>query len=95
MLQIYDECATFGYRPTRFLRTVNEHGGLGAARRSLNADDLSEGFERLWEENRLDLSVEAVVLREPWRQPFDQEELAPAFRRLEDMDYFKGPAQHQ
>ena len=95
MLRIYCECETFGYRPTRFLRMVNERGGLKTARRLLHADHLSDGFARLWEEQRLDLSVEAVVLREPWRRLFTEVELAIASRRLEDMGYFEGSAQAQ
>ena len=90
MLYIYDECDAFGYRPTRFLRMVNEHGGLETARRLLHSDRLSDGFERLWEEQRLDLSVEAVVSREPWRGLFSELELAIASRRLEEMGYVEG-----
>ena len=95
ILRIYDECGTFGYRPTRFLRMVNELGGLETARHLLHSDHLSDGFVRLWEEQRLDLSVEAVVLREPWGGLFKDVELAIASRRLEDMGYFEGSAQTQ
>ena len=76
-----------GYRATRFLRMVNRDGGLGAANALVWSDNLSDGFIRLWEEGRLDLSVEALVLREPWRCLFSDDELERARRRLEDMGY--------
>ncbi len=88
MLGIYEEAGTFGYRPTYFLRMVNEQGGLSAARNLLNSAELTEGFVRLWEEQRLDLSVEALVLREPWSTLFIDVELAKARRRLEEMGYY-------
>ena len=90
MLRIYDECSQFGYRPTRFRQMVNREGGWEAARTLLRSETLSDGFARLWEENRLDLTVEALVLREPWRRLFTDAELAQAARRLEEMGYSAG-----
>ena len=62
MLNIYKEAAAFGYYPTYFLRMVTEQGGLAAARQLLRDGTVSDGFTRLWQEGRLDISVEAVVL---------------------------------
>ena len=90
MLRIYDEAITFGYRPTYFRRMVIDHGGVQAAKILLGKDAPSYGFERLWEETRLDLTVEALVLREPWRGLFELEELREAYRRLDGSDYDPG-----
>ena len=90
MLRIYDEASDFGYRPTYFRRMVNDHGGVQAAKILLAKDAPSYGFERLWEEGRLDLSVEALVLRQPWRGLFDLDELREAYRRLDGSDYDPG-----
>ena len=87
MLNIYKEAAAFGYRPTYFLRMVNEQGGLVAARQLLTDGTVSDGFVRLWQEGRLDLSVEAVVLDPQWRDLFTSDELAVAQRRLDDAGY--------
>ena len=79
MLRLYEEATSFGYYATRYRQMVIRRGGLAAAKRLLSYE--SVGFGRLWEEDRLDLSVEALVLREPWRELFTQEELrygAPA-----------------
>ena len=83
MLRIYEEAKEFDYYPTYFLRMVVDQGGLQAARQLLGGNRLSDGFVRLWEEQRLDLSVEALALQEPWSALFGQEELAEARRRLD------------
>ena len=88
MLRIYREATKFGYYPTYFLRMVNEQGGLATAKQLLGGDEASSGFTRLWEERRLDLSVEAVVLHEPWRSLFTEDELNKARRRLEELGYY-------
>jgi len=86
MQQIYDEAATFGYRPNLFRRMLAEHGGLETARRLVHGSATS-GFETLWEHKRLDLSVEALILDRRWRALFTTEELAIARKRLSDFDY--------
>lgn len=50
---------------------------------------LTTGFQRLLDHDRLDLSVEAVVLEEPWSQLFTKEELDTARARLEQFGYFE------
>ena len=83
MLDIYRsavrEC---DYTPTYFLRMVSEHGGLEAARRLLATERPSYGFVRLWECGRLDLSVEAHVLKPEFAPLFTEAELDTARSRL-------------
>ena len=87
MLRIYDEAKGFNYYPTYFLRMVVDRGGLSAAKQLLSGSELSDGFVRLWEEQRLCISVEALALRDPWNVLFTREELAEAKRRLDDVGY--------
>ena len=87
MLRLYREAASFGYYPTRFLEMVNAEGGVNAAKKLLRESTVSDGFRRLWEEDRLDLSVEAVVLNPSWEALFTSEELAVARGRLVDARY--------
>ena len=92
MVRIYREAADFGYYANYFLRMVSEYGGLTAAKRLLNSDP-SDGFVRLWEEGRLDLSVEALAIQEPWNALFTDAELNEATKRLEDLGFdFTSPA---
>ena len=87
MLRIYAEAKEFGYLPNYFLRMVLDQGGLPAAKRLLSGNELSDGFVRLWEEGHLDLSVEALVLQDPWSSLFTHKELAKARRRLVGVGY--------
>ena len=87
MLRICEEAKEFDYYPNYFLRMVVDRGGLSTAKHLLSGDKLSDGFVRLWEEQRLDLSVEALALRDPWSALFTNEELAEAQRRLDGAGY--------
>ena len=87
MLRIYEEAKEFGYYPNYFLGMVVERGGLSAAKYLISGSQLSDGFVRLWEEERLDLSVEALALQDQWTSLFTHEELAEAQRRLEGVGY--------
>ena len=96
MRRIYDRAkAELGYKPTAFLQMVEDHTGVGAARRLLDrpVSDISEGFTRLFSEHRLDLSVEAVALQPTWQSLFTPEQLTTARRRLKGSGYEPpGPA---
>ena len=83
MVNLYHTATELGYRPTYFLRMVNEHGGLTAAKRLLNAPEAQEGLTKLWELGRLDMSVEALILQDQWESLFSDEEKRTAQERLE------------
>lgn len=87
MLNLYHAAVELGYRPTYFIQMVNELGGVGAARRLLSTDNIQAGLTRLWKMDRLDLSVEAHVLREPWKDLFSDDERREALERLEAYGY--------
>lgn len=76
-----------GYNATRFLRMVEEKGGYETARSLLYADTVSEGYTALWERQRLDLSVEAVVLQPEWACLFSDVERDIAKKRLKEYGY--------
>jgi hypothetical protein len=85
MIQIYETAQRdVGYKPTRFLQMVSEHGGAGAARHLLRAGTPSEGFIALWAAGRLDLTVEAYVLKPEYADLFSEEEHRIARRRLDE-----------
>ncbi len=88
MIDLYqraiDEC---NYTATRFLQMVLEHGGLATARTLLETDIPSEGFTRLWECRRLDLTLEAQILRPKFAELFTEEQKATAVQRLKEYGY--------
>jgi hypothetical protein len=85
MVSIYEVAKRdLGYNATRFIQMVAEQGGLAAARQLISSAQPSEGFTTLWERQRLDLTVEAHVLKPEFAALFDDEERDAARRRLED-----------
>lgn len=88
MLQIYEQAKSeCDYTATRFRNMVANQGGLQAAKALLNSSAYSEGLTRLWEEKRLDISMEATVLKDPWRNLFTDEELSTAKKKLAALGY--------
>ncbi len=88
MVQLYNDAKNdLGYNATYFIQMVSELGGVGTARQLLNATTVSTGFTTLWEHHRLDLSVEAHVLRPEFRDLFSRQELQIAKRRLNEYGY--------
>jgi hypothetical protein len=85
MLAIYQKSGrATGYWPNRFLQKVRRAGGLPAAKDWLKPEKgLSPGLQRLARENRIDLSMEALVQRVPWKQLFTDEEVKEAQKRLD------------
>lgn len=90
--QAFDEAMIALYRRTgketkywayRYYEKVKRVGGLAAAKSWLNPKiDSTSGLQRLIEKNRIDLSMEALVLQEPWSSLFTPEELQIAQQRL-------------
>jgi hypothetical protein len=83
MMQIYLVAKTqAGYNAMRFLKMLGEHGGVETARRLL--PHMSDGFTELWQRNRLDLTVESLVLQARWHDLFSDDEREVARRRLRE-----------
>lgn len=80
-----------GYNAARFLQKVRRDGGVQAAKSWLNQKSINKpptgGFLKLVEAGRLDISLEALVLRDPWRSLFTDEELQVAKYRLKEYGY--------
>jgi hypothetical protein len=75
------------YNATRFIQMVAEQGGVGAARQLLHANTVSDGFTTLWLAKRLDLSVEAHVIRPEYAELFTADERNIAKHRLDEYGY--------
>ena len=87
MENTYREAAKLGYRANYFLGMLHEHGGTEAARRLLSTPDTQAGLTELWRLKRLDLSVEAHVIEEPWSTLFTEAEIQEAHHRLKEYGY--------
>ena len=82
-----NECRRIGYKPTGFMGMMTTSSAFEAVRTLLAKKDPSDGFTTLWEKGRLDLTVEAIVLKPEWRGYFQPSELETARRRLAEVKY--------
>ena len=89
MLGIYQRALSEANYPARsFLDMLFEHGGLETARLLIHKGVPSEGYTRLWELGRLDLSVEALIYENSkWHPLFTAEDLTACMQRLKDYRY--------
>ena len=75
------------YNASRFIQLVSSVGGRQAAKQLISKSGCTYGFEVLWENNRLDLSVEALVLKPEYHELFTDEEKETCRCRLKDFGY--------
>lgn len=87
MISIYTrakkEC---GYTANRFLQMVTERGGVAAAKALISKPGGTDGFAVLWERRRLDLSVEAYVLKPEYQMLFTDDERKMCRERLKQFE---------
>ena len=88
MIEIYrsakKEC---GYNATRFLQMISVQGGLAAARQLIRKPGGTGGFTALYANDRLELTVEAHVLKPEYAELFTDEERRMCRERLEEFGY--------
>lgn len=77
-----------GYRATRFLQMLSEYGAVQTAINLVSKHGGTEGFAKLWELGRLDLSVEALVLKSEFQSLFTNETRGICRDRLKEYGYF-------
>lgn len=75
------------YNASRFIQLVSKEGGLRAAKQLISKSGGTYGFEVLWENNRLDLSVEALVIRPEYQELFTEVEREVCRQRLNEFGY--------
>ena len=91
MLYIYHiakvEC---DYTPSHFFQMLSNLRGVKTAKTLINSTKVSDGYTKLFELGRLDLTVEAEIHDNPkWHSLFTDEEIAICEKRLRDYHYFK------
>lgn len=81
------EAEKLKYRPAQFKKMLDAYGGFDTVNRVLASGKPSDGFTKLWELGRLDLTCEAIIVETKWRGHFDDSLLARAEKLLSDMRY--------
>ncbi len=87
MESIYYTASKLGYKPSYFLQMVQSMNGYEAAKKLIYAKDPSSGLARLWELQRLDLSVEAHILKPEYYSLFTDDERRLCAERLASFGY--------
>ena len=87
MIQIYRSAKSLKYNASYFIQMVTEKGGYAAAKQLIHTDTPSAGFVKLWELHRLDLSVEALVVKPEYTLLFTDEERQICQNRLCEYGY--------
>ena len=75
------------YKPTRLMDFINKYGGYEAAVKYITTESNVQDFAVLWESERLDLSVEALITCEKYRPIFNEDVLAYCDRKLKEYSY--------
>ena len=81
------QCQRLGYNPTLMIQMIAESAPSTLAGVCSTRARFSEGFTRLWELKRLDLTVEAIALRPEFAPLFTAEQLAMARERLAELGF--------
>jgi len=88
MVDVYEraksECA---YDARLFKTMVLTMGGVAAAKKLLSAPRIQSGYENLWMLGRLDITMEARILKPKYEDLFEPGELKEARIRLESVGY--------
>lgn len=88
MINIYTtakkEC---NYNATRFLQMLNTKGGIQTAKELISKPGGTDGFTALYLHGRLDLSIEAHVLKPEYKSLFSEYERNICRKKLKDLRY--------
>ncbi len=83
-----EEIKKIGYVPTRFIQMLQQQGNNAyEVVQRLVAKDASSGLEKLWEKGRLDLSMEALMVKPEYRELFPEEILNICNKKLKKYGY--------
>jgi hypothetical protein len=87
MFDIYEKAKVHKYYATRYLQMLRKRGGLETAKILINKKNTSSGFNRLVRLGRIDLSVEALVISEKYKELeyFTPEDRQKAAERLQSL----------
>ena len=79
------ECHSLGYHPTRFEQMLDQADAVSLAKRMVVSGELQSGLKKLKEMNRIDLSVESIMLEPQFCDLFTRQEIQAADWRLKQL----------
>jgi len=89
-ISTYNECKKFKYFPRAFLdMVVSNEDIVEVTRRLIHKEGGTSGFTTLYENKRMDLSAEKIILEPRYRELFNRKDLLAAYDRLKLYKYNK------
>jgi len=89
MTGVYENSKDIDYYAHTFKRMLDQYGGVETAKMLLSTQETSEGLMELSDLEKLDQSMEALVVQERFQSLFSSKEIKEAHRRLEKLRYFE------
>ncbi len=88
VLQSVEESKKIGYVPTRFIQMLQQSGNNAhQVVQQLVLKESTTGLEKLWEKGRLDLSMEAIMIKPQYTELFSEELLNICKKKLQKYGY--------
>jgi hypothetical protein len=84
VLNAIDEYTALGYRPTALIKMIRTNHPVEVAKRLVVSGIVQDGYIRLKEMNRMDLTIESMMLEPESQSLFNSSELAAAKWRIEN-----------
>lgn len=88
LLKAMEDAEKLGCRMVRFRQTVEKYGGVETAKELLRKNRTSDCFQQLADQNRLDLTMEALVVKGKFGTMFTDDEVNRCFETLCDAGYY-------
>lgn len=87
-ISTYVECKKFNYIPRAFLDMVVSNDDIvEVTRRLIHKEGGTEGFGTLYLNDKMELSVENIILEQRYRVLFNRNDLLAAYNRLKQHGY--------
>lgn len=87
-INTYNECKKIRYAPRAFLdMVVSNQDIVEVTKKLIHKPGGTSGFTTLYENSRMDLSVEKIILEPKYRVLFEQNDLQEAYKRLKEYHY--------
>jgi hypothetical protein len=87
MHYICREAKKIGYNPRIFAAMIGELGGVATAKKLVIQHDPTDGYYTLYKKKRLDLTAEAFVIKDKYKELFTGEEITQSYNRLKEYNY--------
>jgi hypothetical protein len=85
--QASDQAKALGYNPSYFVQMLNREGAINTVNHLLATNKYAQDLTTLYILQALHLTVEAIILEEPYSQLFTEDQLNIARVRLKKLGY--------